>query len=121
MYVAVGIFEIRVPDSRSLKAKRAVVRSVKERLRQRLSVSVAEVGNLDSWQIARLGACYVGADEKAARNQLEKCVGVIEDETDDNLTGWSLEILPFDSSVNLGESENERLMSELTKEFTDVD
>lgn len=121
MYVSVGIFEIRVPDSQSLKAKRAVVRSVKEKIRRRFSVSVAEVGGQNSWQIARLGVSYVSTDQSAAESQLEKCAKLLEDATGGNLIGWSVETLPFDETVSLGVSADQRLLAELQEEFSDVD
>ncbi|MFZ0592606.1 MAG: DUF503 domain-containing protein, partial [Bryobacteraceae bacterium] len=48
--VAVLTLEIIVEHSHSLKEKRHVVKSLKDRLRQRFNVAVAEIDCLDSWQ-----------------------------------------------------------------------
>ena len=62
--------DIHIPGARSRKDRRQVVRSLKERLRSRFSVSCAEVGNLDSWSRASLGVTTC-ANEKA---ELERMV-----------------------------------------------
>lgn len=67
--------EIYLPESRSLKDKRRVVRSLKDRLRHRFNVSVAELDGQDSWQRAVVGVVAIAADtpylEGALRAVLE--------------------------------------------------
>ena len=55
MFVGVCVLELRIPGSFSLKDKRQVVRSAVQRMRQKFNVSVAEVGELDLWNVASLG------------------------------------------------------------------
>ena len=50
MVVLVGEVQLHLPESRSLKDKRQVVKSIKERIRNRFNVSIAEVDYLDLWQ-----------------------------------------------------------------------
>ncbi|MEW6154902.1 MAG: DUF503 domain-containing protein [Actinomycetota bacterium] len=59
MHVAVVQVDLHVPHSRSLKEKRAAVKPVVEGLRQRFSLSVAEVGYQDKWQRALVGFAVV--------------------------------------------------------------
>ena len=59
MHVAVVRLELHIPHSRSLKEKRAALRPVVEGLRQRFSLSVAEVGYQDKWQRALIGFAVV--------------------------------------------------------------
>jgi uncharacterized protein YlxP (DUF503 family) len=59
MHVAVVRVEFHIPQSRSLKEKRAVVRPIVEGLRHRFLLSVAEVGYQDKWQRAALGLAVV--------------------------------------------------------------
>ena len=47
MHAAAARFDLHVPDSRSLKAKRAAIRPIVDGLRHRFGVSVAEVDHLD--------------------------------------------------------------------------
>jgi uncharacterized protein YlxP (DUF503 family) len=70
----VGALEIRivVRGAHSLKEKRRVVKSLKDRLRNRFNVAVAEVDDLDHRQAATLGVVSVGNDAKYLVGQLEK-------------------------------------------------
>jgi uncharacterized protein len=52
-------FDLHVPESRSLKAKRAAIRPIVDGLRHRFHVSVAEVDHLDQWQRAAIGVAVV--------------------------------------------------------------
>lgn len=63
MHVAVVTVDLHVPQSRSLKDKRSAVRPIVEGLRQRFSLSVAEVGFLDLRQRAQIGFAVVSASE----------------------------------------------------------
>ena len=69
--------EMHVSGSRSLKAKRTVVRSVKDRLR-RLNVSVAEVDHHDLWQRCRLEVAAVGASQTDVERSLDAVYEDIE-------------------------------------------
>jgi len=59
MQAAALRFELWIPDSRSLKTKRAAVRPIVDGLRHRLHVSVAEVDHQNTWQRAALGVAAV--------------------------------------------------------------
>jgi uncharacterized protein YlxP (DUF503 family) len=61
LHAATLAIDLRVPESRSLKAKRAAVRPIVEGLRNRFSVAVAEVDHQDRWQRAGLGVAAVGS------------------------------------------------------------
>jgi uncharacterized protein YlxP (DUF503 family) len=72
----VGSLRLRllIRESRSLKDKRQVVRSIKDRLRQAFNVSVAEVEDQDQRQLAVLGVALVGGDARHVRTTLEQIV-----------------------------------------------
>ena len=59
MHVAVVRFQLHIPESRSLKQKRAAVKPIVEGIRHRFSLSVAEVGYQDKWQRALVGMAVV--------------------------------------------------------------
>ena len=79
MVVGVIGWDIQVYDARSLKEKRAVIKSLKERLKK-LNLSVAETGHQDKWQRAELTACVVATDRRGAEAILEKADGMVEAE-----------------------------------------
>jgi uncharacterized protein YlxP (DUF503 family) len=59
MHVGILQFELVIPGSRSLKDKRRVVKSLKDRLHRAHLVSVAEVGALDHHRLALMGVSMV--------------------------------------------------------------
>lgn len=62
MLVALTALDLRIPLAGSLKEKRRVVRTIKDGLRQKFNVSVAEVGHHDLRQRVTLGVSAVGAE-----------------------------------------------------------
>jgi len=70
----IGSMRVRlfVRESRSLKDKRQVVRSVKDRLRNAFNVSVAEVEAEDHRQLAVLGLAMVGKEAEHVRTTFEE-------------------------------------------------
>ena len=63
MLVALQRFDLRIRESRSLKQKRHVVKSLTAALRQRFNVSVAEVAHQDLWQRATIAVASVAGQE----------------------------------------------------------
>ena len=61
MPIAFLTLEIRIEGAHSLKDKRQVVRSMKDRLRAKFNVSVAELETTDLWQRATIGAVSVSS------------------------------------------------------------
>ena len=70
--------ELLIPGNSSLKGKRSVLRSVKDRIRHNFNVSVAEVDGQDSWQRAVLGVACVGSDQKYLNGQLSRIRDLVE-------------------------------------------
>jgi hypothetical protein len=71
---------LRLPENHSLKGKRQVLKSLVARLHNRFNVSVAEIGNHDSWQMASLGISCVSNDERHADQVLASVVAFIRQE-----------------------------------------
>lgn len=59
MPIAYLNLELRIEGARSLKDRRQVVRSLKDRLRSRFNISIAEINPSDLWQSATLGAVAI--------------------------------------------------------------
>jgi uncharacterized protein YlxP (DUF503 family) len=76
----VGVLEVglRIRESHSLKDKRRVVKSIKDRVRARLNVSIAEVGDADLWQRADLAAVTVSNDRGHAESVLKEVLKIID-------------------------------------------
>jgi uncharacterized protein len=91
--IGVLTLEILVESSHSLKEKRHVVKSLKDRLRDRFNVAVSEIDGLDSWQHAVVAAVTVSSDRVFA----EKVLAAVESHAASllggALTGTSVEWL----------------------------
>lgn len=74
MYIAFLQFELDIPHSESLKDKRRVVRSLKDRLHRDHLVSVAEVGALDNIRTAVMAAALVSSSAPYASGVLDRIV-----------------------------------------------
>ena len=71
MVIGVRSFELHLAGAHSLKDKRSVIKSVKDRLHNEFNVSVAETGRHDAWQSAELTVCLVSTDRRHAESVLE--------------------------------------------------
>lgn len=71
VHAAVVTYDLHVPHSQSLKARRASVKSVVEGLRRRFSVSVAEVGGQDTWQRAEIAVAAVASSASHLQDILD--------------------------------------------------
>ena len=61
---------ITLPESRSLKDKRMVLRSLKDRAVLKMNVSVAEVDRQDLWQSAELAFVTVAAEKDVVEKRI---------------------------------------------------
>ncbi len=85
MVIGVLKFELLVHGSESLKDKRRVVRSIKDRLHREHQVSVAEIGLLDRADVAVLGLACVARDGARAGAVLDAITGKLRALTDAEL------------------------------------
>jgi hypothetical protein len=77
--VIVGLctIELFIPDSRSLKDKRQVLLGLKDRLRDKFNVSVAEVDGQELWQRAVIGLACVANEGRHVNQVLDQAQNLI--------------------------------------------
>ena len=97
MWVGSAILEIHIPGAESLKDKRMVVRSLRDRIRRRFGVSCAEVSQQELHQRARLGLAFVSPARKEVESTFEAVEGFVASSGDAELTGWAAEIESIDA------------------------
>lgn len=78
MVVGVCTVELFIPESHSLKEKRQVLHSLKDRLRGKFNLSVAEVDAMELWQKAVLGMACVANDGTHVDQVLEQALNVMK-------------------------------------------
>jgi uncharacterized protein YlxP (DUF503 family) len=91
--IGVLTLHIVVEASHSLKEKRHVVKSLKDRLRDRFNVAVAEIEGLDSWQHAVVAAVTVSSDKVYAEKILSAVEAHAASLLGGSLTGTGIEWL----------------------------
>ena len=93
--MVIGTLQITVlvPDSRSLKEKRMVVRSITSRVRQTFAVAVAEVGDQDAWQSAVIGVACVSNSARHADEVCQKVLTYVENDADGVVSNSRFELV----------------------------
>ena len=70
--IAVITFELHIPHAKSLRDKRQIVKSLKDRLRERFNVAVSEIADQDIWQRSTIAAVTVASDRTVANQTLQR-------------------------------------------------
>lgn len=78
MILGVRQWDLQLFGCHSLKEKRAILQSLKTRLRQDLNVSVSETGYQDSWQRAEITCAAVGSDRTVVEETLRSADRMVE-------------------------------------------
>ena len=78
MYVGCCSIKFFLHGNHSLKGKRRIVRIIKDRLKNKFNISVAEIGDQDVWQSLHMGIVAVNSDPKYLEGQMSKVVDAIE-------------------------------------------
>jgi uncharacterized protein YlxP (DUF503 family) len=91
--IAALVLEIRIQHAQSLKDKRQVIRSLKDRLRGRFNVSVAETDFQGQWQLAELVVVTVASSRQIAESTMRGVEEAAAEHLMDGLVRTNLEWL----------------------------
>ena len=78
MYVSCCSIKFFLHGNRSLKEKRRIVRSLKDRLKNNFNISIAEIGDQNIWQSLHMGIVAVNSDPKYLEGQTRILMNTIE-------------------------------------------
>jgi uncharacterized protein YlxP (DUF503 family) len=78
MVVLVSELQLHFPEAQSLKQKRQILSSLKDRLHQRFNFSVAEIDHQDLWQRSTLALAMVSNDGRHADEVISKAINFVE-------------------------------------------
>jgi uncharacterized protein YlxP (DUF503 family) len=119
MFVGVLRLTLHIPHARSLKERRKVVRSFKDRVQSRLKASVAEVGGLDQHQRAVVAVAVVSNEATRVDELLSSAASMAGTLRDAILTDREMEIIPFgEEGRGLGIMQGDRIPDEEPREET---
>lgn len=92
MIVGNSLITLRLFHSQSLKEKRFIIKSLKDRIFHRFKVSIAEVENQELWQKASLGIAMVSSNKLMIEKTFSKIITFIEQDS-------RVEILDVDTEI----------------------
>ncbi len=72
--MVIGLLTARssIPEAHSLKDRRSVIRMIRDRVRNRMNVSVAETGKQDAWKSAEMAFVTIAADSTVVQKRLSE-------------------------------------------------
>ena len=93
MIIGVVQVHLLIRESRSLKDKRRVIKSLKDRLAGRFNISIAEVGANEAHQQANIGVAMVSNDHTHVQGALSQVVAFIQNDPRAEMTDYQIEFL----------------------------
>lgn len=77
-HIGILVMSLYIPSAQSLKDKRMVLKSLKDRIRNQFNVSIAELDQEDKWQTATCGVSMIGNDQRYLDSCLQNILSFIE-------------------------------------------
>jgi uncharacterized protein len=93
MNVGLCVVEIHLVASHSLKEKRRVLRRLKDQIRAKFNVAIAEVDHQDLWQRATLGLVSISSSREVLESCFQQVRGILEREAEGDLASFHIEFL----------------------------
>ena len=97
MIVGLSIFELHLPQSRSLKQKRKVVKGLVERIHQRFKVSIIESDHHDLHQRAEISIALVALRDSEAERIFDLIRNLVDQEFEASLLHWDPQLMDVSS------------------------
>jgi len=95
VFVGVARIVLQIPGARSLKDRRRVVKGLKDRVRAKLPVSIAEIGDLERYQVATLGVTVVSNEAARCSEVLSHAASLAGSAHDALVADVATEIVSF--------------------------
>jgi hypothetical protein len=93
MIIGVVTARISIPEARSLKDKRSVLRSLKDRIVNKMNISVAEIGNQDEWNFSEMAFVTVAATTEVVQQRISELSTALRADPRYVLLGLQTELL----------------------------
>ncbi len=93
--MVVGTLSIRmaIRSSRSLKDKRRIIKSLKDRIRNRFNVSISEIGAQDNLKCSIIGVAMIGTDRQYVNSTLSTLINSFRFFPQIELVDYELELI----------------------------
>jgi uncharacterized protein YlxP (DUF503 family) len=93
MVIGILQIELTIDGARSLKDKRRVVSSIKDKLHREHQVSVAEIDRLDDCRCAVLGITMTSNDVAQCQSTLDRVLAKVRNKRDCHLSNHNTQVL----------------------------
>lgn len=93
MKIGICVVDLYFPGKSSLKGKRQVLRSIKDRIKNRFNVSVAELEDHDKWQRTKLGIVTISNDNQHANSTLTGVMNFIEGFCEAQVLDYTIQLM----------------------------
>jgi len=93
MPVGLLTLELHIPDAQSLKEKRQVLRSLKDKLRRKFNIAIAELDHHDVWQRSLIGVVTLSNEDRHVQDTLQEVLDEADRELGSILIGQAIELI----------------------------
>ncbi len=90
MIVGIFTFELYLPHSHSLKEKRKIINMIRDRIKSKFNVSIAEVDFFDLWQRTMFGVAIINNEKKIIDNTFSNIIDTIEEKV--GISPYNIEV-----------------------------
>lgn len=85
--------DLHVENTHSLKEKRRIIKSIKDRIRNQYNIAVCEYGDLSLWQRSQLGLVSCSNEKNAAESNLKTAVEMIRHSPGVTIIDYRIEVI----------------------------
>ncbi|MCJ8329561.1 MAG: DUF503 domain-containing protein [Lentisphaeria bacterium] len=96
MILGILRIELDIDYAQSLKDKRSVLNRIKDRMKNKFNVSIAEVGSNEIWNYADIAIAHVSNDQRFSNQVLDKVIDHIEKIKDCEIADYSMDFQRMD-------------------------
>ncbi|MBI1987530.1 MAG: DUF503 domain-containing protein [Nitrospinae bacterium] len=93
MKIGICVVDLYIPNNHSLKGKRQVLKSIKDRVKNRFNVSLAELDEHDKWQRSSLGIVTISNESKQVDSVLNNVMNFIQSSYEVQVLDYRIELL----------------------------
>lgn len=92
-HIGILLVSLYIPGAQSLKERRMVLKSLKDKVRLKFNVSIAELDQDDKWQLATCGISMIGNDQRYIDSCLQNILSYIESMNGAEISDHQIEFL----------------------------
>jgi uncharacterized protein YlxP (DUF503 family) len=93
MVIGYGMIQLRILESGSLKEKRSILSKIIKRTQNEFNVSIAEIGDLDNHNLAKIGFAFIGNDSRIVNGKVDHLLMFVDNLRAAEILNSTIEIM----------------------------